>query len=88
MAGLARFDARARLPGIACPTLVLVGGRDRTVPRSAAAMLCRGIAGAELIVVDDGGHAVPYDHPDVFNRTVLDFIARVENGNSRADRTV
>ena len=88
MAGLARFDARAGLPGIACPTLVLVGGRDRTVPRSAATTLCRGIAGAELVVVDDGGHALPYDHPEMFNRTVLDFIARVEKGNSPAGNTV
>lgn len=76
MAALARFDARPRLGSVRCPTLVVVGERDRTVPRAAAEALCRGIPGAEFLIVPDSGHATPYDQPGIFNRAVLAFIAR------------
>jgi len=46
---LARFDARARLGAVRCPTLIVVGDRDATVPRSAAEALRTGIAGARLV---------------------------------------
>jgi pimeloyl-ACP methyl ester carboxylesterase len=82
MAAIARFDARPRLSAIRCPTLILAGEHDRTVPRRAAEALHRGIPGATLVVVDNSGHATPYDQPDVFNRAVLDFIERVDAGNS------
>jgi 3-oxoadipate enol-lactonase len=89
MTAAARFDARPRLASVRCPTLVVVGERDRTVPRAAAAALCRGIPGAQLLVVADSGHATPCDQPDLFNRAVLEFIARVgADGNSATGDTV
>jgi pimeloyl-ACP methyl ester carboxylesterase len=77
---LARFDVRARLEAIGCPTLVVVGQRDRTVPRASAELLRRRIPSAHLRVIPDSGHATPYDQPQVFNDLVLDFLARVEVG--------
>lgn len=88
MAAIATFDARPRLDAIRCPTLVIVGEHDRTVPRRAAEALRRGIRNAELLVVPDSGHATPYDQPETFNRAVLDFIARAEAGNSRLPEPV
>lgn len=76
MAALARFDARARLRAVRCPTLVVVGDRDGTVPRPAAERLCDDIPRARLLIVCDSGHATPYDQADVFNREVLAFIDR------------
>ena len=84
MTAIARFDARAHLSAIRCPTLVLVGEHDRTVPRRAAEALHRGIHGADLVVVPNSGHATPFDQPDAFNDAVVDFIRRVETGNSEA----
>lgn len=75
MGALARFDARRRLPEVRCPTLVVVGDRDQTVPRAAADALCQGIPHVRLVVVCNSGHATPYDQADVFNRELLDFLA-------------
>jgi pimeloyl-ACP methyl ester carboxylesterase len=69
-----RFDVRAKLNGIRCPTLVVLGDRDRTVPRGAGELLARSIPGAHKLVLADSGHASPMDQPEVFNTAVLAFI--------------
>ena len=74
---LAAFDARARLAEVRCPTLVVAGARDTTVPLGAKQALARAIPGARLVVVDESGHASNLDQPARFNRLVLDFIAGV-----------
>ena len=75
MLALAAFDVRPRLAAIRCPTLVVAGDRDRTVPRAAAEALARDIPNARLVVIPDSGHATPYDQSDAFSRTVLEFVA-------------
>ena len=72
---LARFDGRAQLAAVRCPTLLVVGARDATVPRSAAEMLRVRIAGARLVVVADSGHATTHDQPDALNHALLEFLA-------------
>jgi 3-oxoadipate enol-lactonase len=74
MRALATFDARTRLPSVRCPTLVVVGERDATVPRAAGELLARAIPAARLLVIPDSGHATPYDQPGPFNSAVADFI--------------
>lgn len=71
---LARFDARSRLGAVSCPTLVIAGDRDATVPLAAKALLGRAIPGARLHVVADSGHATPADQPECFNALFLDFV--------------
>jgi pimeloyl-ACP methyl ester carboxylesterase len=88
MAAIATFDARRHLDAVRCPTLLIVGEHDRTVPPGAAEALRRGIPHAELLVVRNSGHATPYDQPETFNRVVLDFIARAETGNSSVPEPV
>ncbi|MBI2159319.1 MAG: alpha/beta fold hydrolase [Candidatus Rokubacteria bacterium] len=75
IAVLAAFDARSRLGGIACPTLVVAGERDRMVSLASKEALADGIPGARLALVSDSGHATHYDQPDAFNRLVLKFLA-------------
>lgn len=75
-----RFDARPGLAGLRCPTLVVLGDRDRTVPRAAGEYLAAHIPGARRLEVRDSGHATPMDQPEVFNREVLAFCAAVEAG--------
>lgn len=64
---------RERDPDI--PTLYVMGAEDHlflpTVRRVAEAHE------AELAVVEDSGHVVNLDQPEVFNRLVLDFLARI-----------
>jgi len=73
--GLASFDVRRRLGQVRCPTLVIVGDRDTTIPLAAKRLLQRSIPGAELIVVDDSGHVTPCDQADRFNALLLRFVA-------------
>ncbi|MGQ0602235.1 MAG: alpha/beta fold hydrolase [Anaerolineales bacterium] len=75
---LRRFDARAQLAAIRCPTLVVMGDRDRTVPRAAGERLARNIPGAQSLVVANSGHATPMDQAEVFNAAVLEFVGSVE----------
>jgi 3-oxoadipate enol-lactonase len=71
---LARFDVRSRLDQVRCPTLVVAGDRDATVPLAAKALLSRTIPGAELLVIPDSGHATPADQAERFNAALLAFV--------------
>jgi pimeloyl-ACP methyl ester carboxylesterase len=77
MRAVVAFDSRAVLAGIRCPTLVLAGDSDLTVPMAAGRALARAIPGASFAVIADSGHASPYDQTEAFNRAVLDFLAKV-----------
>ncbi len=78
LAAAARFDVRARLRDISCPTLIVAGDGDRTVPLAAKRELAEGIPGARLAVVPDSGHATPLDQPEAFNALLLQFLGEVE----------
>jgi pimeloyl-ACP methyl ester carboxylesterase len=76
LAALVRFDVRDRLGDIRCPTLVVAGGRDATVPFAAQVFLARSIPGARIRVVDESGHVTPGDQPAVLNRLILEHLSR------------
>jgi 3-oxoadipate enol-lactonase len=78
MLAIGAFDARNRLGQITCPTLVIAGDRDTTVPLHLKQVLAATIPGARLEIVADSGHATPIDQPQVFNRLVLGFIGSVD----------
>ncbi len=78
MRAVTAFDLRPQLSQVRCPTLVIAGDRDQTVPRAAIDALRRGIPGAQFALVPDSGHATPYDQTEIFNRLVLDFLGGVE----------
>ena len=71
---LAGFDARRRLAEVRCPTLVVAGDRDTTVPLAAKRMLQRSIPGAQLLLVEDSGHATPCDQAERFTAALLVFV--------------
>ena len=72
--GLTSFDVRPRLGEVRCPTLVVAGDRDTTVPLTAKRLLQQSIPGAELRVVSDSGHVTPYDQAERFNELLLQFL--------------
>jgi pimeloyl-ACP methyl ester carboxylesterase len=72
---LRTFDTRAQLRAIQCPTLVIAGDRDTTIPLSAKEVLYRAIPGAQMLVIPDSGHATPYDQTEQFNDALLAFLA-------------
>jgi len=73
-----RFDVAARLGEITCPTLVIAGDRDATVPMKAKLELARRIPGARLEVIPGSGHATPLDAPGAFNELLLRFLSEVD----------
>lgn len=74
----ARFNVYSRLDSIACPTLIVAGDRDQTVPMAAKRELAERIPFARLVVIEDSGHATPLDQPEAFNSLLLSFLEEVE----------
>jgi len=71
---ISAFNVTRRLSEIACPTLVIAGDRDTTVPLRAKQFLAAHIPGARFELVADSGHATPIDQPVVFNQLALGFL--------------
>ncbi len=74
---IARFDLRPRLGEIRCPTLVVAGEEDSTVPLASKRLLAERIPGSRLEIIPRSGHATPIDQPEAFNRAMLQFLDRV-----------
>lgn len=71
------MDTFARLPDIKAPTLVLAGELDPGTPVAMSEALVRGIAGAELAVLDGASHLSVLERPDAFAARVQDFLRKV-----------
>jgi pimeloyl-ACP methyl ester carboxylesterase len=69
--------ALGRLWEISVPTLVIVGDKDDPSILDIGDVLVSGIAGAENVVVPGTAHILNMEQPEVFNKTVLDFLERV-----------
>ncbi|MEU2616126.1 alpha/beta hydrolase [Micromonospora sp. NPDC007271] len=68
------FDSRRRLAEIACPTLIIAASNDQAVPIHHAKMLHDGIAGSQLVIIDDADHALIWTHSDEFERVTDGFL--------------
>jgi pimeloyl-ACP methyl ester carboxylesterase len=62
------------LTEIACPTLIVWGGRDSLLPLRHAREYARRIVGSRLNVIADAGHLPMIERPQDFNRLVLEFL--------------
>ena len=80
---LERFGERWELaahgaPAYADPTLIVAGRLDSTVGYAAAVDLVDHYAHASRAVVDDAGHALPHEQPDLLRALVAEWLTRVE----------
>jgi len=64
-----------RLNTMTAPTLVVWGRQDRIIPVAHAQVAVHKIPGARLEIFDRCGHMPQLEHPDRFNKLVLDFLA-------------
>jgi pimeloyl-ACP methyl ester carboxylesterase len=55
-------------------TLLMTGAADLWTPPSIMRMIARHVPDNELVIVPECGHAIYWEQPDFFNRTVLRFI--------------
>jgi len=67
------------LQQIKIPTLVMIGDED-TPCVDAAIFMKRNIPSCGLSVFPQAGHTINLEEPDLYNRTVSDFLIAVEAG--------
>jgi len=72
----------AALETITVPTLLLTGDADLFTPPSVLRLFAARIRDSESVVVPECGHSAYWEQPEIFNRTVLDFIKRVSAGEA------
>ncbi len=70
------------LPGLRVPTLFIAGEEDEKFVGIAREMH-RTVTRSQLRIVEESGHAVHLEQPDLFNRIVLEFVRTVEDSDSR-----
>ena len=73
---LANEITQAKLKQLKVPTLLISGAADLATPPSIARMLAAEIPNSQVAVAPEAGHSVYWEQPEIFNRAVLDFIAR------------
>jgi pimeloyl-ACP methyl ester carboxylesterase len=74
-AAIQEHDAAGRIGQIRVPTLVITGMEDRLIPPENSKLIAARIPGAVLKELP-GGHLFTVEHPDLFNREVIDFLKR------------
>ena len=73
------FELEDKLKELWVPTLLLIGDEDEPCIEPAVFMK-RHIPRAGLVIFPQSGHTINLEEPDLFNRTVLDFLTMVEAG--------
>jgi aminoacrylate hydrolase len=71
---IVRHDRRAELGAIGVPTLVIVAQDDMITPRFYSEELARLVPGAQLVVLETGGHGAPGINPGPYNAAVGRFL--------------
>lgn len=71
---LLRFDGRVLAPLIRCPTLVIAALDDQVTPAYFSRALAQAIPGAQLVLLDAGGHFLPIVEADRYAEIVLRFL--------------
>ena len=70
LGGVTEDEARK----IKSPTLLVWGANDKLSPPANADKLNGVIAGSRKVLIDKAGHYQFLEHPDQFNRAVLEFL--------------
>jgi len=66
----------AALQQMKVPTLLMTGDADLIWPSPLLRLFAKHIPGNETVIVTEAGHSIYWEQPEVFNRAVLEFIAR------------
>jgi pimeloyl-ACP methyl ester carboxylesterase len=69
-----RPDSMPSLGQIEVPTLVVAGAADIIIDPAESQTLADAIPGSQLQVIQDAGHLVAYEQPEVFNRGIREWL--------------
>ena len=71
---LSRPDSRPTLAWIKCPTLVLTGDEDNTIPNSLSVEMADGIHGAKLVILSNCGHLPQPEQPQATAGALVEWL--------------
>ncbi|PLY06939.1 MAG: alpha/beta hydrolase [Desulfuromonas sp.] len=71
-----RPDYVERLGEIGHPALVVGAAQDRAIPLGESQLLAAGLSQGELVTIENAGHMVNLEQPDIFNHALIDFLQR------------
>ena len=71
---ISRPDSRPALAWIKCPTLVLSGDEDNTIPNSLSVEMANGIPGARLAILPNCGHLPQPEQPQATADALVDWL--------------
>lgn len=74
---LEEFDFRPHLGRIACPTLVVIAGRDRIIEQARSRALAEGIARSKVLLFELSGHALVAEDPRGLARACREFLGEL-----------
>ena len=74
------YQLESELRTLQVPILILVGDEDEPCIEPGIFMK-RNIPGSGLVVFPQSGHLLNLEEPQLFNRTILDFLVSVDRGN-------
>jgi len=72
----ARRDYSDELANITVPTLIIAGREDGVRKPEDAEFIHRGIRGSQLVTIDDAGHLMNMEQPEIFNGVMLEFFSK------------
>jgi pimeloyl-ACP methyl ester carboxylesterase len=81
----ARPDNSAALPEITCPALVMTGADDTVTPPHAGRALAEGLANGRFVEVENAGHLVVLERPDVVAAEMNAFMGQDMKKEARAE---
>jgi pimeloyl-ACP methyl ester carboxylesterase len=71
---ITRPDSRPVLAWIRCPTLVLTGDEDNTIPNSLSVEMANGIHGAKLVILANCGHLPQPEQPQATADALVEWL--------------
>ena len=71
---IGRPDSRPTLAAISCPTLVLTGDQDNTIPNSLSVEMADGILGAKLTILANCGHLPQPEQPQATVDALVEWL--------------
>src|SRR5713226_1165259 len=71
---MSRADSRPILAWIKCPTLVLTGDEDNTIPNSLSVEMADGIPGARLTILASCGHLPQVEQPQATTDALVEWL--------------
>jgi pimeloyl-ACP methyl ester carboxylesterase len=71
---IGRTDSRPTLASMGCPTLVLTGDQDNTIPNVLSTEMAEGIRGAKLTIIPNCGHLPQLEQPQATADALIDWM--------------